>query len=351
MGAVAGFALPPGRRRKGQRQPIGWRPWRGGLAALAGLVLALLIGCANQPPRFVLAMNPWPGYAYFALAQERQHYDPRRLQLDLRNFDDNDRAVQAYVAGSAQAIATTAIDVVTICGVAPERCPVIVYVIDESRGGDQVLALPQVKDLKGLVGQPIALDRSSLSRYLLARAFESQDLPPPVPSQLRFLPAASWEASLRQGAVVAVVSYPPRSELLRRSLPLDMLFSSRQLPNEILDVLAVEPELLRLQPDAVLALVQGWQAALAEEREGQVGVRQAMADYLGLDPAVGATVLGGIRYPGPQEQYELLNPRQNHLPPLLEQIRQVLYANGVIPANTPLPATDDTMARGLAKGP
>jgi hypothetical protein len=40
---------------------------------------------------------------------------------------------------------------------------VIVYVIDESRGGDQVLAHRGVKDLQGLVGRPIALDRSSLS--------------------------------------------------------------------------------------------------------------------------------------------------------------------------------------------
>ena len=115
-------------------------------------------------------------------------------------------------------------------------------------------------------------------------------------------------------------------------------------------MLAVEPELLLLHPDAVLALVQGWQAAREEERVGQVGVREAMADHLGLYPAFSSTVLGCIRYPGPQEQYELLNPRQNNLPPVLEQIRQVLYANGVIPANTHLPATDDSMARGLAKG-
>lgn len=344
MGAVAGFAIPPGRRRNG------WRTRNGALAAVAALMVSLLIGCPSQPPRVVLAMNPWPGYAYFALAQDRQHYDPRRLRLDLRNFADNDRAVQAYIAGAAQVVATTAIDVVTICGVAPERCPVIVYVIDESRGGDQVLALKDVKDLKGLAGRPIALDRSSLSRYLLARAFESQDLPPPVPSQLRFLPATAWEASLRQGTVAAVVSYPPRSERLLRALPLATLFTSRQLPNEILDVLAVEPELLRLHPDAVLALVQGWQAVRLEERQRPAAVGHEVADYLGLDPDAAHAVLEGVRYPGPQEQYELLDPQQNNLPPLLEQIRQVLYANGVIPANTPLPATDDTLARGLVKG-
>ena len=310
-----------------------------------------MIGCQRQPPRMVLAMNPWPGYAYFALAQARQHDDPRRLTLDVRSLSDNDRAVRAYIGGAAQAIATTAIDVVTICGVAPERCPVIVYVIDESRGGDQVLAHRDVKDLQGLVGRPIALDRSSLSLYMLARAFASQGLPPPAPSQLRHLPPAWWEAALRQKTVAGVVSYPPRSKRLRRALPLDTVFTSRQMPNEILDVLAVEPEFLRLHPDAVLALLQGWQAVRREERMRPVDVGREMADYLGLETGAGTGTLGGIRYPGLQEQYELLDPRQNNLPPLLEQIRRVLFVHGVIPANTPLPATVDTIVRELAKGP
>lgn len=357
MGAVAGFAIPPGRLPKGwrARNPRGRRNGRrarnGVLAGLAALLVPLLIGCPSHPPNVVLAMSPWPGYAYFALAKARQLYDPRRLKLDLRSFAENDQAVQAYITGAAQAIATTAIDVVTICGIAPERCPVIVYVIDESRGGDQVLARQDVKDLNGLVGRPIALDRSSLSRYLLARAFESKDLPPPVPSQLRFLPAPSWEASLRQGTVAAVVTHPPRSEKLLRALPLNPLFTSRQLPNEILDVLAVDPELLRLHPDAVLALVQGWRAVRVAERQYPAAVQHEMADYLGLEPGAGNALLGRVRYPGPQEQFELLDPQQNNLPPLLEQIRQVLDVNGVIPANTPLPATDDSLALSLDKGP
>jgi NitT/TauT family transport system substrate-binding protein len=297
----------------------------------------------------VLAINPWPGFAYFALAQDSQHYDLRRLRLDLRNLASNERAVQAYISGTAQAVATTAIDVVTICGVAPERCPVIVYVIDESRGGDQVLAREEIKDVQDLVGRPIALDRGSLSRYLLARAFESRGLPPPEPAQLRFLPAPGWEAALRQGEVQAVVTYPPRSEQLLRSQPLHRLFSSRQLPYEIFGVLAVEPELLRQHPDAILALVQGWQAVRLEESRRPAAVRHAMADFLGLAPADVPSASAGIRYPGPQEQYQLLDPRQNNLPPLLEKIQQVLYANGVIPANTPLPTTADTIVRGLAR--
>ncbi len=343
MGASAAIAVPPGRRRRG------WWHRFGRHAVLGSLLLALALGCQRQPPRLVLAVHPWPGYAYFSLARTRQPYDPRRLNLDLRNFSDSAATMEAYISGGAQAIATTAIEVVTICGVAPDRCPVIVYVIDESRGADQVLARQGVKDLKGLVGQPIALDRSTLSRYVLSRAFESDGLPPPKPSQLRFLPAAAWESALRRGEVQAVVAYPPRSEQLMRSQSLQTLFTSRQLPYEILDVLAVDPELLRLHPDAILALVQGWQAVRLEESRRPEAVRHAMAEYLGLAPSDGPFLSNDIRYPGPQEQYELLDPAQNNLPPLLEKFRKVLYANGVIPANTPLPATVDSIARSLAQ--
>jgi NitT/TauT family transport system substrate-binding protein len=81
----------------------------------------------------------------------------------------------------------------------------------------------------------------------------------------------------------------------------------------ILDVLVVEPKHLGLHPDALLAQDKGWQAARSA---GAVRTARSSTD---------------------------------NLPPLLEQIRQVLYANGIIPANTPLPATDYAIARGVAK--
>jgi NitT/TauT family transport system substrate-binding protein len=53
---------------------------------------------------------------------------------------------------------------------------------------------------------------------------------------------------------------------------------------------------------------------------------------------------------GPRSCASCGGPLQSNLPPLLEKIRQVLCANGVIPANTPLPATVDRIVLGLAQG-
>ncbi len=114
-------------------------------------------------------------------------------------------------------------------------------------------------------------------------------------------------------------------------------------------MLAVDPELLRLHPDAVLALVQGWQAVRLEETRRPGAMHQAMADSMGLQPGDRPGAWDGIRYPGPQEQYELLDPAQNNMPPLLKKIRQVLYDSGLIPAHFPLPTTTDSVIRLLAK--
>ena len=138
---------------------------------------------------------------------------------------------------------------------------------------------------------------------------------------------------------------PPSAHRRRPGLA---LFTSRQLPCEILDVFAVEPEFLRIHPRGGPGPSQGVAPVRAEENQKLATVRQKMVHELGVGSAMAPGLWSGIRYSGLKEQFELLNPRQNDLPPLLEKIRLVLYVNHVIPANTPLPAT--SIARGLTRG-
>ena len=139
---------------------------------------------------------------------------------------------------------------------------------------------------------------------------------------------------------------PPSAHLRRPGLA---LFTSRQLPCEILDVLAVEPEFLRLHPRGGPGPTQGVAAGSGggKPATGNGAPGDGARARCWLRHGAWAGEWGGIRYPGLKEQFELLNPRQNDLPPLLEKIRLVLYVNHVIPANTPLPAT--SIARGLTR--
>lgn len=326
----------PGRCVPGQRR--GSRGWR--LALLIPLLAPLLGGCGRPVPTVRLAVNSWPAYAYFGMAADRKQIDPRQLTLQLRLYSDQASQVREYIAGRADAIAITTVDAVSICGVAPDRCPVLVFVIDESRGADQLLAVPEAGGMGGLVGQPIAMEGSSLALYLVDRAFRLHSLPPPQPALRRVMPPEEWDRALRRGEVRAVMAYPPTSERLRSTLSLVPQFSSAEIPLEILDVLAVDPELLREHPGAVQGLIAAWLRAKNDERNRSESAQKELARRLGMQEAALELVQRSIRYPGLQEQYQLLDPTQNNLPPVLRRIREVLYRNGRIPASTPLPRLD-----------
>lgn len=64
----------------------------------------------------------------------------------------------------------------------------------------------------------------------------------------------------------------------------------------------------------MVGLLQGWQAVREEESRRPAAARQEMAPSLGLDSAAQPSFWDGIRFSGPQEQYERLDPLQNTRP-------------------------------------
>ncbi|MFM7240298.1 MAG: hypothetical protein ACKOZN_12015 [Cyanobium sp.] len=97
-------------------------------------------------------MSLWPGYEFFPLARE-QGLDRREdLQLDLPVFANPQDIVLAYLRGDTKIAQLTTVEAVDLCNRVPKRCPVVVLVLDESRGGDQVVvnrSLASIADLRG----------------------------------------------------------------------------------------------------------------------------------------------------------------------------------------------------------
>ena len=315
-----------------------WRPvWLGcGLGAAA--ILALLSGCRSPGPVALrLGLVSWPGYEYFALAKERGAIDPAVMTLDLVNFHDQHSQVDAYVTGELDALAITSVDAVRLCGMAPQRCPVVVLVIDESRGADQLVGRATLRDLRHFRGRGIALEDTGIARYLLERAHQTAGLPPA--SQLRLVLSTpdQWSRLLSQGAVDAVVSYAPFSQQLAQRNGVVPLFGSDELPGEILDVLAVDPSVARRHPEQVRELVEGWWTARRDERNLSRSIQERLARSQGLSLAQFASAQRAILYPGLHSQSSWLNPQGGRVAVTLAAIRRSLIAIGQVPAHTPVP--------------
>jgi NitT/TauT family transport system substrate-binding protein len=77
----------------------------------------------------------WPGYEYFYLAAERGLARNLGLDLTIAEFADPQEIVHAYLRDDLSLAQLTTVEVVDICARVPNRCPVVILVLNESRGG------------------------------------------------------------------------------------------------------------------------------------------------------------------------------------------------------------------------
>ena len=151
---------------------------RRSLPIALGLLLAGVLGgaCSRAAPELILPVSNWPGYEYFYLAELNDLAAAEGLRLRTAEFPDPQAIVHAFLRGELQLAQLTTVEAVDICSRAPDRCPVVVLVLDESRGGDQVAARPGIGSLAELRGRRVGLTLSTLGPYVLSRALEQAGL-------------------------------------------------------------------------------------------------------------------------------------------------------------------------------
>jgi NitT/TauT family transport system substrate-binding protein len=241
----------------------------------------------------------------------------------------------AYGRGDVEVIATNLPDAITICQEVPKRCPELFLVIDQSEGADVIISKSDIGDVRGLVGQKVGLERTVLSEYLLLRAFETKQVPFDQVRLMHEGPSALVSA-LSKGKVAAIVTYPPHSNLLREDSRYRVLFSSAQIPGEIVDILAVNPAFAKRHPGMIRALVRTWWAAQALAKAEPISSKALMAKREQVSPAEFVASERGIRYPISADQAEMLAPTGSVARVLARMAGQMISA-GRLSAKTPLP--------------
>lgn len=304
---------------------------------MSGVCLLALAACtgSRHGANVNLAVVDWPPYEYFYLANRKQYDRQLRFKLGIKKFGSLRDQRQSYIRGETDAIAATLPDLIAICRESPSRCPVIVLVLDESHGADQLIASSRLAGLAGLRGRRIGLERSDLSQFILERALSEAKVAQ-SDVQLQFGVPSELVAQLQSGDLDALITYVPFSEPLLRDPRFNVLFSSQALPFQIVDVLAVEPELMEERPDVVRAMVASWwQARQFAQREPDAALA-LMASRQGITPDQLRESLRMIRLPRQNQQADLLSPA-GPVEATLKRLRRQLITAGRLQQDALLP--------------
>lgn len=315
-------------------------PSRRALAPLAlgclGLVAA---GCSGTPDHVSVPVSNWPGYEYFYLAEQAGLAREQGVSLSTVEFADPQAIVHAYLRGDLAIAQLTTVEAVDICARVPDRCPVVVLVLDESVGGDQVMARQGITAIEQLRGKRVGVTLSTLGPYVLSRALELQGLSL-GDVQLHNITLDSMPAALASGSVDAVAVYPPYSEYASRQGNASTVFDSRSIPGEIFDVLVVDPQALEQQKGVLPPLLRAWQAAHDFRRREPRRAVELMARREGLRPAEFIHAEHGLRYFSLGEQRAMLQA-EGPLVRALRRVRRVQNQLKLVSPVAPMPRVSD----------
>jgi NitT/TauT family transport system substrate-binding protein len=200
------------------------------------------------------------------------------------------------------------IDVLQIRDQSP-RSPQVIQVLDYSAGADVILVRPDFADGAALRGARIGVEVASLGAYVLARGLEKYGLGLADVRPTSMDPV-SMEAAFRNGELEAVVMYPPESTKLLRDFKAKVLFSTAEIPGEVLGLVAVEAEVAAFRATDVVLLIQTFRRAQAYAAQSPAEAYAIMGAREGLTSQEFAAALSdtGIKLVSAGEQADYLGP-------------------------------------------
>ncbi len=266
-----------------------------------------------------IGTNVWPGYEPFYLAQSLEGWD-KGNKIQLVEYATATEVLRAFRNKTIEAAALTLDEALLL---RESKMPIqIVLVTDISNGGDVIMATPDIQTFSDIKGKRVGVEGGALGAYVLTRALEVHGLAL-EDIQIIHVGVDAHESVYRQGKVDAVVTFEPvRTKL--KNLGAQEIFSSREIPGEVVDVLVVHDDYLAKSPERVRTLIKGWYNALTYLKKQPELAAKVIAQRLKVTPQEALDSFEGLHLPSLAETRKLLGGVEPKLNPVLQRMQKTM---------------------------
>jgi len=265
-------------------------------ALIAVLCLALMAPVAFAGPTKVkVAFATWVGYGPLYIAKDKGFFDQYGLDVELMIIDDESQYAAAMASGSIDALGNVLDrEVIHYAKGTPE---VVLFAMDESSGGDGIIATADVKSLADLKGKNIGLDKSSTSYFFFLTAIEKAGLSEAAVT-IHEMGASDAGAAFVAGKLDAAVSWEPWLSKASDREGGHVLVSSKDFPRTIVDVFVMRRDFADKHPEAAVGMTKAWLDAVAWYQANADEGNAIMAKHLGEKPEDIADMASGVTFFG-----------------------------------------------------
>jgi NitT/TauT family transport system substrate-binding protein len=273
---------------------------------------------------------PWPYAAEAGIV--KKWADKYGITINVTQINDYVESINQYTAGKFDGVTVTNMDALTIPAAGGVDTTAVIMG-DYSNGNDGVV-LKQGKTLADIKGQKINLVELSVSHYLLARGLGTVKLSEKDIKTVNTSDADIVAAS-KSPDTTAIVTWNPQLLEVKAEPGATLVFDSSKIPGEIEDLMVINTETLKDNPELAKALVGIWYETIALMKDpGDKGkaAREAMAKLSGTDLAGFETQLKTTHmYYTPKDGAEFMSGAD--LPKIMDLVRSFCFEHNLLGEN------------------
>jgi len=277
----------------------------------ASLLATSLVSAPVFAGELSLGHTTWVGYGTLYLARDLGYFEEEGLDLELQTIEEASMYMAAAASGRLSGSASTIDEILKY---RPQFCFKAVAALDESYGGDGILVDDSIGSIAELKGQRVGVNEGSVSQFWLSYLLNQQGIDM-TELKIENMTADDAASAFIAGRIPAAVTWEPHLSMVRsRDIGGKVLVDSSTTPGVIVDVVALNCDVIENQPEDVKALVKGLYRAVEYTRNHPDEAYKIMAKGVGgylADPEELAAAAQSVRFYDQAMSEQLLGTKGN----------------------------------------
>ena len=290
------------------------------------ILLLFLTGACSESglQQLRLGTNIWPGYEPLYLAGKLENWSEAEIRLI--EYPSTTEVLRAFRNRALEAASLTLDEALLL---KQDNIPIkVVLVHDISDGGDVIIAKPGIKTMQQLKGKKIGVESNALGAFVITRALELNNMSL-TDVDIQPTDLNSHYSAFSTGKIDAVVTFEPvRTRLLNDGA--NQIFSSKEMSNEIVDVLVVHEDYLNQNAAHIKKLIKGWFDAVNYLKHSPENAAEIISKRLNISPSEVIAGYEGMHIPDLKENLVLLNQDKPALDDTAQKLARALEKHKLI---------------------
>lgn len=257
----------------------------------------------SQPLR--LGFNLWAGFMPWKVAQEKDFFSKNDLKAEVTWFPVLSDQIAAFNAQKIDVVGITMSDFLnSISGGVKAKA---ISVTDISLGADAIVVAPSIKSFKDMEGKNASIEVGTVGHFLFLKGLEENGVAQDK-VEIFNQPADAAIAALIAGKTEIAYAYEPFVSQAVSAGKGKVIYSSKDVPGSVPDLLIVQQRIIDSQPEAVEKLLKVWYQTIDYRKSNLDEVLAIEAKQAGTSVDEYKKLLEGFKWLTPEEAIAALKP-------------------------------------------